>query len=134
MLKTRTTYRVIYGDTDQMGVVYYGTYGRLYEIGRAEMIRDRGFTYKQLEDSGVYMPIYSVHARYLKPLYYDELITIETELKKIPGARIVFYHSIYNEAGELAHSAEVTLVFLDAKTNRPTRAPELLIEHIKRTN
>ncbi len=78
----KVQYRVIYADTDQMGVVYYGNYGKLYEIGRTEMIRGMGFPYKELEKSGVMMPVYSVESKYLNVITYDELITIETIVRE----------------------------------------------------
>ncbi|MCF8224847.1 MAG: acyl-CoA thioesterase [Bacteroidales bacterium] len=127
MFTTKTTYRVRYADTDQMGVVYYGNYARFYEIGRSEMIREMGYTYRELESTGVYMPVASVNAKFKLPLYYDELITIETTLRKMPAARMVFYHTIYNSENKVVHTAEVTLVFLNGKTNRPVRVPEYMI-------
>lgn len=132
MFTTTTTYRVRYADTDQMGVVYYGNYPKFYEIGRSEMIRDLGYTYKELEKTGVFMPVASVHAKYKKPIYYDELITIETSLKKMPQARMVFYHTIYNENQEVVHTAEVTLVFLDAASNRPVRVPKYMLDALEK--
>ncbi len=132
MITGRTTYRIRYADTDQMGVVYYGNYPRFYEIGRSEMIRDFGFSYKELEDTGVYMPVASVNAKYLRPLYYDEMITIESTLKTIPQARMVFYHTIYNSENEVVHTAEVTLVFLNAETNRPVRVPEYMTRALEK--
>lgn len=132
MFSTTTTYRVRYSDTDQMGVVYYGEYPRFYEIGRSEMIRDLGYTYKELEKTGVFMPVSTVNAKYHKPIYYDELITIETTLKKMPMARMVFYHTIINEKKEVVHTAEVTLVFLSSETNRPVRVPEYMIRALEK--
>lgn len=132
MFTGRTTYRIIYGDTDQMGVVYYGNYGRFYEMGRSELIRDLGYTYKSLEDSGIFMPVAAVKSKYHLPLKYDELITIETSVKEVPQVRMVFYHTIYNSEMKKAHSAEVTLVFLNAETNRPTRAPENLLKFVEK--
>ena len=126
-ITTTTKYRVRYADTDQMGVVYYGNYGRLYEIGRSEMVRQMGFPYVELEKRGIVMPVYSVEARYRSVLKYDELITIETTLKEIPAARIEFFHRIYNEAGDLAHEAKAVLVFMDMKNNKLIRAPEELV-------
>lgn len=131
-ITTTTTYRVTYADTDQMGVVYYGNYGRLLEIGRTEMIREMGFPYSKLEESGTVMPVYAVESRYKNVLKYDELVTIETTLKEIPAARIEFFYKIFNEAGALAHEAKVVLVFLDTKTNRPVRAPQSLLEVLDR--
>jgi len=126
-----TKYRVTYADTDQMGVVYYGNYGRLLEIGRTEMIRNTGFPYSEMEKSGIVMPVYSVESRYRNVLKYDELVTIETTLKELPATRIEFFYRIFNEEGVLAHEAKVVLVFLDSKSNRPVRAPEKLLEVIK---
>lgn len=124
----RVQYRVLYADTDMMGVVYYGNYGRFYEMGRTEMVRGMGLPYIELEKAGVMMPIYSVEAKYRKVIRYDELITIETTVEKLPAARMEFHHRIYNEDGSLAHEATVVLVFLDMKTNRPVRAPERLVK------
>ncbi len=131
-ITTKTTYRIRYADTDQMGVVYYGNYPRFYEIGRSEMIRDLGYTYRELEKTGVFMPVASLTAQYRMPLYYDELITIETSIKKLPQARMVFFHTIYNSKHELVHTAEVTLVFLSKETSRPVRVPEYMIKALQK--
>lgn len=127
-ITSRTQYRILYADTDMMGVVYYGNYGRLYEMGRTEMIRGMGLPYIELEKKGIVMPVFSVEAKYRKVLNYDELITIETTVKEIPAVRMEFFHKIYNEDGGLAHEAKVVLVFMDMKTNRPVRAPKLLTD------
>jgi acyl-CoA thioester hydrolase len=111
-----------------MGVVYYGNYGRLYEMGRTEMIREMGMPYIELEHAGIVMPVFSVESKYRKVLKYDELITIETTVKEMPAVRMEFFHKIYNEDGGLAHEAKVVLVFLDMNTNRPVRAPESLVK------
>ena len=126
---TRTVeYRVLYADTDMMGVVYYGNYGRLYEMGRTEMVRGLGLPYIELEHAGIVMPVYSVEAKYRNVIQYDELITIETTVKTLPAARMEFFHRIFNEDGGLAHEAKVVLVFMDMKTKRPVRAPERLVK------
>jgi len=125
---SKTEYRILYADTDMMGVVYYGNYGRLFEMGRTEMIRNMGMPYIELEKAGIVMPVFSVESKYRKVLRYDELITIETTVKTMPVARMEFFHRIFNEAGELAHEARVVLVFLDMKSNRPVRAPEQLLK------
>jgi acyl-CoA thioester hydrolase len=126
---TKTTkYRVLYADTDMMGVVYYGNYGRLFEMGRTEMIREMGMPYIELEHQGIVMPVFSVESKYRNVLKYDELITIETTVKEAPSARMEFFHKIYNESGKVAHEAKVVLVFLDTSTNRPVRAPEKLVK------
>ncbi len=121
-------YRVLYADTDKWGVVYYGNYGRLLEMGRTVMIREMGMPYIELENQGIVMPVYSLESRYRNVIRYDELITIETTIKEVPSARMEFFTKIYNESGSLAHEAKVVLVFLDTKTNRPVRAPEKLVK------
>ena len=124
---SKIQYRILYADTDMMGVVYYGNYGRFFEMGRTEMIREMGMPYIELEHKGIVMPVYSLESKYKNVLRYDELITIETTVKKMPSARMEFFHKIYNEDGTLAHESKVVLVFLDMKTNRPVRAPEELL-------
>jgi acyl-CoA thioester hydrolase len=128
MFTSTTKYRVRYADTDQMGVVYYGNYARFYEIGRTEMIRELGMPYKELEESGVMMPVYSMDVKFRDVVRYDELITIETTVKELPATRMVFDHRIINEAGKVVNEASVVLVFLDTVTRRPTRAPARLLE------
>ena len=121
-------YRILYADTDMMGVVYYGNYGRLFEMGRTEMIRELGLPYIELEKKGIVMPVFSVESKYRNVLKYDELITIETTVKEVPAVRMEFFHKIYNEDGKLAHEAKVVLVFMDMKTGRPVRAPKMLTD------
>jgi len=127
----RTKYRVRYADTDQMGVVYYGSYGRFFEIGRSEMVRDMGFPYIEIEKRGIVMPVYSVESRYRNVIKYDELITIETTVKELPTAKMKFHHRIFNEDETLAHESTVVLVFMDMLTNKLVRAPEELTDLFK---
>lgn len=128
MITKSIKYRILYADTDKAGIVYYGTYARFYEMGRTELVRSLGYAYKELEDMGVIMPVVSLNAKYIKSLYYDDEITIETSIPKLPEARAVFITRIYNSEGELVNSAEVTLVFLDMETKKLTRAPKELTD------
>jgi len=75
-ITAKVQYRVLYADTDQMGVVYYGNYGKFYEMGRSEMVREMGFPYLEMENMGIVMPVYSVEARYRNVIRYDELVTV----------------------------------------------------------
>jgi acyl-CoA thioester hydrolase len=78
MYSAETKIRVRYGETDQMGYLYYGYYALYYEVGRAEAIRELGFTYKQMEDMGIMMPVAELNAKYYRPAKYDDLITVKT--------------------------------------------------------
>lgn len=131
MFTHETTFRVRYADTDQMGYVYYGNYGRLYEIGRVEALRSLGVHYRDLEASGVWMPVYDLHCRYIQAARYDDLLTIRTTVTKLPTARIEFGYEVRNEAGVLLNTGQTTLVFVRASTQRPMPAPPELIEKLK---
>lgn len=128
---TPSPIRVRYADTDQMGYVYYGNYARFYEIGRVEALRSLGFSYKALEATGVLMPVYENTSRYHKPARYDDLLTLEVTIPEMPRARIVFQYVIRNEAGELLHTGQTTLVFQRADTGRLCTAPPGLLDHLK---
>jgi acyl-CoA thioester hydrolase len=131
MFVSETKYRVLYGDTDNMGFVYYGNYPRLFERGRTEAIRELGISYKGMEEIGVGMPVRDMKVRYFKPAHYDDHLLIKTTVEKLPEARIEFKYDIFNEENILINSGETTLVFLDLKTMRPTRAPEYLLEKLR---
>ncbi|HET6557392.1 MAG TPA: thioesterase family protein [Prolixibacteraceae bacterium] len=130
MIVTETKIRIYYEDTDQMGVVYYGNYARYYEIGRTEMIRDLGFTYKQMEELGIMLPAHSLKINYLKSAYYDDLLTVRTIVDTIPKVKFPIKTEIYNEKGELINTGEVVLVFFNARTNKPCAAPKFFVDEM----
>ena len=122
---------VRYADTDQMGFVYYGNYARFYEIGRTEALRSLGFPYGELEKTGIWLPIVAMEARYLKPAFYDDTLTIVSIVKEIPNRKIVFDTQIYNQHNVLINEAKTTLVFLDAKTQKVTHIPEEILAKMR---
>jgi len=132
MIVTETKIRVYYEDTDKMGVVYYGNYARYYEIGRTEMIRDLGFTYKQMEEMNVMLPARSLKINYLKSAYYDDLLTIRTIIDTIPKVKFPIRTEIYNDKGELINSGETVLVFFNSVTNKPMAAPKFFINELSK--
>ncbi len=124
--------RIRYGETDQMGYLYYGNYALLFEIGRVEAIRAMGTTYKYMEEEmGVMMPVIAMECRYLAPAKYDELITIRTILKELPTKIIEFHHEILSDAGKVIHKGVVKLFFIDMKTNKRVSTPKFLTDKIK---
>ena len=122
--------RVRYGETDQMSYVYYGNYAQYFEMGRAEWLRDLGYSYSAMEKDGILLPVLNLNVNYLKPAKYDDLLTLKTILIKKPSVKIEFNFEIYNEQNELLTTAYTKLVFLDAKKNRPVKCPEHLLEKI----
>ncbi len=133
MFISKTQIRIHYALTDQMGVVYHGNYAQFYEIGRTEALRSLGLTYKEIESTGVIMPVTEIHTRFLRPALYDDLLTVVTMVKEIPlHSKIVFHNEIYNERNELLNVGDVTLYFLDAKTMKRSEIPEKIKEKLEK--
>jgi len=128
--KTYTKLRVRYGETDQMGIVYYGNYADYLEQGRTEWLRTLGFSYKFMEANNIHLPVVNLNIDYKKPALYDDVITITTTLKEIPTVRIEFYYEIHNQEGKLLITATTTLVFVNSTTNKLRKAPEYLLEKL----
>ncbi|MCA6472110.1 MAG: acyl-CoA thioesterase [Chitinophagaceae bacterium] len=126
-----TTLRVRYAETDQMNIVYYGNYAQYFEVGRAECIRDLGFSYKKMEELGVHMPVVELKVKFLRPARYDDLITIKTMLHELPEKyEITFQHEVYNERKKILTTGQVTLMFIDAAANKRMRMPDFLREKL----
>ena len=130
MKKNLTKLRVRYGETDQMGVVYYGNYAQYLEQGRTEWLRELGFSYKWMEANNIHLPVVNLNIDYKQPAMYDDLITITTTLRKIPTIKIEFDYQIHNESGELLANASTTLVFINSITKKITKAPEYLLNKL----
>ncbi|MFN3839163.1 MAG: acyl-CoA thioesterase [Cyclobacteriaceae bacterium] len=128
MYKAETTVRVRYGETDQMGYVYYGYYAMYYEVARVEALRRLGLTYREIESMGIIMPVLENRSVFIAPGKYDELLRIVTTIRERPSVRIKFEYEIFNEEGKLINQGETTLAFVDLKTNRPTRPPKAMVE------
>lgn len=131
MFTAENQIRIHYALTDQMGVVYHGHYAQFYEIGRAEWLRKLHYSYKDIEAMGIIMPVVDIHSRFLRPAKYEDLITVKTILKEMPlHHKIVFHHEIYDEAGALLNTGDVTLYFMDAKTMKRCEMPDVLKEKL----
>lgn len=100
MKKNLASYRVIYGDTDQMGVTYYANYLRWFEIGRTELLRQIGIPYSSIEAKGLFFPVTEVSCRYFKPARFDDLIIIETTLTSLGRATLTFHYRLYRQEDE----------------------------------
>ena len=130
MKTTTTTLRVRYGETDKMGIVYYGNYATYLEQGRTEWLRDMGFSYKWMEDNGVHLPVVELNIKYKAPARYDDILTITTRVKKIPTYRIDFIYEIHNQEGQLLITGETSLVFVNSITNKLQKAPDYLVNKL----
>ncbi len=125
-----TTYRVIYGDTDTGGVMYYGNYLRLFEIGRTELLRAHGLTYREIEEhEGLILPVVEAHVRYKAPARYDDLLTIETRLTEVKPHRVRFDYEVKREGRLLVQGYTVHVPV--NREGRLSRFPERLLRNLE---
>jgi len=123
---------VRYGDTDQMGYLYYGNYPLFYEVGRTEAIRQLGITYKSLEESGIALPVTECHIQYLRPAFYDDLVTVKTSVRELNAGPVIQFHTeLYNEQQKLLNKGLTTLVFYNMKERRKVPMPEILMSRLQ---
>lgn len=119
------TYRVLYGDTDQMGVVYYANYLRFAELGRNEYIRARGMPYRDIEQKHrIHLPVVEAQLKYAVSAKYDDLLRIETEVAEVKRVSLKFLYRILRAADEKllvsGHTVHACITF----EGRPVRLPE----------
>jgi len=125
-----TQTRIRYSETDQMGVVYHGNYAQFFELGRTEWLRSLGVTYKDMEISGIMLPVISINFKFLKSALYDDVLTIKTFLKKKPMVKIEFEYEIVNQNNELICTGSSVLAFMFSKTMKPARCPDHLLKSL----
>ena len=122
--------RVIFGDTDQMGVVYYANYLRYFEGARAEYWRGLGRSYKDLEAWGVALPVVEAHCAYKRPARYEDELDIDVELGEVRMASVRFVYSVYRGSELLAEG--FTRHAVTGADGKPRAMPEQMREAIKR--
>jgi acyl-CoA thioester hydrolase len=122
MILHRTPYRVIYGDTDRMGVAYHANYLRWFEIGRSELFRHLGLTYSEIEARGIFLPVSEVFCKFISSARYDDLIVIEATIDPTVRGGVKFDYRILGPDGDrLLAKGYTKHAFLDAhgKVVRP---------------
>ena len=132
MYTHETSLRVRYGETDKMGFVYYGVYAQYYEVGRVELLRSLGLSYKSLEEFGYELPVVSFNINYKNPAFYDDQIIIKTTISNMPSSKIIFEYECFNTKDTLLNHGKVVLVFVNKTTKKPCKTPEILLEKIRR--
>ena len=127
--KNLTYYRVIYGDCDSMAIVYYSNYLRLFEIGRTELLREQGLTYREVESRGFFLPVTEAYLKYWKPAVYDDLLTIETSIGFVKRASTSFDYTIFRQQDVIVKGYTVH-VCLD-RDDQIVRFPDFLLSILK---
>ena len=131
----QTTYRVLYGDTDAAGVVYYANYLRFFERGRTEYMRELVLTYRDIESQGLILPVIESYSRYKAPAAYDDLLIIETSLVELKNVSCRFNYRIYRKDNDNSKTLLAKGYTVHASVNRNgklTRFPADLIEKLKK--
>ena len=123
--------RTRYGETDQMGVIYYGIYPQYLEVARVEWLRSLGISYKELEALGVMLPVVSLQINYKRPARSDELLSITLTLREKPTSKITFDYQIFNKEKQLLAEANTTLVFVNKETFKPIKCPDFILEKME---
>ncbi len=132
MFTHKTQIRVRYAETDKMGYLYYGHYPKYYEIGRVEALRALGLSYREMEDEdGIMLPVMTLNMRFVRPAYYDDLVTVESTIRTLPNKFITFHVEIFNEKGKLVNGGMVKLCFVDKERNVSVPAYEKLLEKLR---
>lgn len=131
MISVDFSKRVRYAETDKMGFLYYGNYPKYYEIGRVELIRSLGYSYKELEDKAkILMPVVFMESKYLKSAYYDDLVIIKTIIDELPSKMICFKHELYvNDI--LINKGLVKLFFIDQESQKRVSIPTILLDKLR---
>ncbi len=130
MKKGHVKIRVIYADTDAMGIVYHTNYIKWFEIGRTELLRGMGIVYAEMEASGYNLPLTEAYCHYLSPAKYDQIIVVDTEMEYIKRASMKFNYNIYNEDREKTLVEGYTIHACTNDLGKIIRFPASLLEKI----
>ena len=117
------TLRVRYAETDKMGVVYYANYLVWFEVGRADLLRSLGWSYREMEIAGISLPVIEAHCQYLRPARYDDEIEVKTEGRMLSPVRMEFEYQVVRIVdGTLAAEGKTVHAALDP-SGKPCRLP-----------
>jgi acyl-CoA thioester hydrolase len=128
MIVQEYKHRVIYGDTDAMGVIYYANYLRIYEAARADFLDKIGLSLTDIVNQNVICPIININVDYITPAKYDWITKIVSTVEKVPAAKLIFKQEMYSPDNVLLNRATITLGFVNSETFRPIRCPEWIRE------
>jgi acyl-CoA thioester hydrolase len=123
-----TTIRVRYAETDRMGVVYYANYLVWFEVARTDLLRTMGWTYREMEGTGVFLPVIEAHCEYRRPARYDDAVTIRTEGRLASPVRMEFTYEVSLEGSSEVAALGRTMHAATDANGRPRRLPDRVLE------
>ena len=121
--------KVRYCETDQMGLVHHGSYINYFEEARITWISNLGFSYSEMEKSGIILPVSKLNVSYLRPAYFDDELVVNVELAEPPTSRLIFNYTIKNKE-EVVVTGTTVLAFLNKETKKPVRCPDYMLEKV----
>lgn len=121
--------KVRYCETDQMGLVHHGSYINYFEEARISWISNLGFSYSEMEKSGIILPVSKLNVSYLRPAYFDDDLVVNVELAEMPTSRLIFNYTIKNK-DEVVVTGTTVLAFLNKETKKPVRCPDYMLEKV----
>ena len=121
--------KVRYCETDQMGLVHHGSYINYFEEARIAWISNLGFSYSEMEKSGIILPVSKLNVNYLRPAYFDDNLLISVELAELPTSRLIFNYTIKKEE-EVIVTGTTVLAFLNKETKKPVKCPDYMLEKV----
>lgn len=131
MIKHTMQYRIIYADTDAMGVMYYANYLRVYEAARGDFMRKIGFSFSEMEKRGIVCPAINVNLEYFRFAKFDNEVTIITSVEKIPASKLEFIQEMYDTDNKIINRAIVTLGFVNSERFKAVRCPDWIVSLFK---
>ncbi len=121
--------KVRYCETDQMGLVHHGSYINYFEEARISWISNLGFSYSEMEKSGIILPVSKLNVSYLRPAYFDDELVVNVELAEPPTSRLIFNYTIKNK-DKIVVTGTTVLAFLNKETKKPVRCPDYMLEKV----
>lgn len=121
-------FRIRYVETDQMGHVHHSHYAKYFEMGRIEWFRNLGFDYKNIENQGVILPVLQLSIDFKKALFFDELITVITEISAVPTYFLEFKYTLTDKDDKVRARGTTKLIFINKETQKPMRCPSKIKE------
>ena len=129
MKKFSMQIKVRYCETDQMGLVHHGSYINYFEEARISWISNLGFSYGEMEKSGIILPVSKLNINYLRPAYFENYLVVNVELAELPTSRLIFNYTITNK-DEVVVTGTTVLAFLNKETKKPVRCPDYMLEKV----
>ena len=121
--------KVRYCETDQMGLVHHGSYINYFEEARIAWISNIGFSYSEMEKSGIILPVSKLNVSYLRPAYFDDDLLVSVEIAELPTSRLIFDYTIKKEE-EVIVTGTTVLAFLNKETKKPVKCPDYMLEKV----